>query len=61
MLPAIGLNDCRMVSVFDEIGVGGPDVEVLCTISFLISKSNEIMVFNMLESFADEKTKRRDR
>jgi len=50
-----------MVSVFDEIGVGGPDVEVLCTISFLISSCNEIMVFNMLESFADEKTKRRDR
>jgi len=49
MLPAIGLNDCGMVSVFDEIGVGGPDVEVLCTISFLISESNEIMVYDMLE------------
>ena len=61
MLPGIGLNDCGMVSVFDEIGVAGPDVEVLCTISFLISSCNEIMVSNMLESFADEKTKRRDR
>ena len=53
MLPGIGLNDCGMVSVFDEIGVGGAEVEVRCTVSFLISSCNEIMVFNMLESFVD--------